>query len=336
MASMKDISIACGVSVATVSKALNDHKDIGEDTKQNIRKVAKEMGYFPNSFARALKTNRTYNLGVLFVDEAQSGLTHDYFSSVLDSFKVTVEERGYDITFLNCNKKRKEHMSYVEHTKYRGLDGVVIACVDFYDPEVIELIQSDIPVVTIDHLFNNRVAVMSDNVIGMQDLVSYVCNQGHREIAYIYGDDSAVSKSRLTSFYNTLESNNIEIPQDYVRRAGYRNLQLAAKRTAELLELKEPPTCILYPDDYAAIGGMNYIKEKRLRIPGDVSIAGYDGIGFISELQPPLTTLGQNTRRIGKLAATKLISLIEKPQSTVIEQIIVEGKLIAGESVSKI
>lgn len=227
-------------------------------------------------------------------------------------------------------------MSYVEHTKYRGLDGVVIACVDFYDPEVIELIQSDVPVVTIDHLFNNRVAIMSDNVRGMQDLVNYVCSQGHKKIAYIYGDDSAVSKSRLTSFYNTLEANNIEIPQDYVKRAGYRNLQLSAKRTAELLELKEPPTCILYPDDYAAMGGMNYIKEKRLRIPEDVSIAGYDGIAFISELQPPLTTLGQNTRRIGKLAATKLISLIEKPQSTVVEQIVVEGKLIAGESVSKV
>ena len=90
MASLKDISKICGVSVATVSKALNDHKDIGEETKANIRRVAKEMGYSPNLSARALKTNRTYGIGVLFVDEAQSGLTHDYFSSVLDSFKRTV------------------------------------------------------------------------------------------------------------------------------------------------------------------------------------------------------------------------------------------------------
>ena len=79
MASLKDISKICGVSVATVSKALNDHKDIGEETKANIRRVAKEMGYSPNLSARALKTNRTYGIGVLFVDEAQSGLTHDYF-----------------------------------------------------------------------------------------------------------------------------------------------------------------------------------------------------------------------------------------------------------------
>lgn len=80
MASLKDISKICGVSVATVSKALNDHKDIGEETKATIKRVAKEMGYSPNLSARALKTNRTYGIGVLFADEARSGLTHDYFS----------------------------------------------------------------------------------------------------------------------------------------------------------------------------------------------------------------------------------------------------------------
>ena len=87
MVSMKDISIACGVSVATVSKALNDHNDIGLETKKYIKKVADEMGYLPNSMAKALKTRRTYNIGVLFAEEAYSGLTHDYYAFVLDSFR---------------------------------------------------------------------------------------------------------------------------------------------------------------------------------------------------------------------------------------------------------
>ena len=91
MVSLKDISAVCGVSVATVSKALNGHKDIGEETKKHIKQVAKEMGYLPNSAAKALKTNRTHNIGILFTDEAHSGLTHDYFASVLDSLKQTVE-----------------------------------------------------------------------------------------------------------------------------------------------------------------------------------------------------------------------------------------------------
>jgi DNA-binding LacI/PurR family transcriptional regulator len=134
--SIKDISIKCGVSVATVSKALNNHSDIAEATKENIKKAAKEMGYFPNSFARALKTNRTYNLGVLFVDEAHSGLTHEYFANVLDSFKVEAEKNGYDVTFINKHMGQK-NMSYYEHSKYRGVDGVVIACINFSDPDVL-------------------------------------------------------------------------------------------------------------------------------------------------------------------------------------------------------
>ena len=178
MASLKDISKICGVSVATVSKALNDHKDIGEETKATIKRVAKEMGYSPNLSARALKTNRTYGIGVLFADEARSGLTHDYFSSVLDSFKRTAEKSGYDITFINSCKNRPDRMSYLEHSRYRGFDGVVLACIDFGDPEVIELVQSSIPVVTIDYLFNNRIAIMSDNVAGMKELLEYIYSRG--------------------------------------------------------------------------------------------------------------------------------------------------------------
>ena len=136
MASMKDISELCGVSIATVSKALNDQSDIGEETKARIKQVAKELGYFPISSARALKTKRTYNIGVLLVDEAQSGLTHDYFANVLNSFKKVAEEKGYDITFISTGNGAEKRMSYLERCRYRGFDGVVIACVDFDNPEV--------------------------------------------------------------------------------------------------------------------------------------------------------------------------------------------------------
>lgn len=182
MVSMKDISVACGVSIATVSKALNNHRDIGEETKTHIRQVAKEMGYSPNSAAKALKTNRTNNVGVLFVDDDQSGLTHDYFAYVLDSFKRTVENRGYDITFINASRDGVRRMSYLEHSRYRGFDGVVIACVNFYDPEVEELVKSDIPVVTIDHVFHDRISILSDNINGMKELLTYIYQQGHRKI----------------------------------------------------------------------------------------------------------------------------------------------------------
>ena len=173
MASLKDISKICGVSVAPVSKALNDHKDIGEETKATIKRVAKEMGYSPNLSARALKTNRTYGIGVLFVDEAMSGLTHDYFNHVLESFKRTAESRGYDITFTSGNLSG-QRLGYYEHCRYRGVDGVVIACINFFTEEVRRLVQSEIPIVTIDHVFDGRIAIVSNNIQGMEDLVSYI------------------------------------------------------------------------------------------------------------------------------------------------------------------
>jgi len=332
---MKDISAVCGVSVATVSKALNGHKDIGEETKRLVRETAKEMGYFPNSSARTLKTNRSYNLGVLMIDEAHSGLTHDYFVMVLESLKVTAERHGYDITFISGSKQRKDKMSYLEHCRYRGLDGVVIACIDYDELEVIELIHGDLPVVTIDHLFNDRTAIMSDNSKGMRDLFTYVYECGHRKIAYIHGaENAAVTKNRLHCFYKMAEEYGLEIPDEYVRESAYRDTVATARLTNELLDLPDAPTCILFPDDFAGLGGINTIKARGLKIPRDISVAGYDGIRVTKFIDPQLTTINQDTQKLGQLAAEKLIELIERPKTTLIEHIIVPGELEKGATVS--
>lgn len=336
MVSMKDIAAKCGVSVATVSKALNDQTDIGEQTRMLIKQTAKELGYFPNSQARALRTNRSYNIGVLFVDEGQSGLTHDYFSKVLDSFKIVVEEHGYDLTFINCSKKKSDRMSYLEHSRYRGFDGVAIACIDFNDPEVVELVNSDFPLVTIDYTFNNRSSVISNNYSGMRTLVNYVIDNGHEKIAYLTGEDTAVTKNRLAAFYSVLEERGISIPDCYVRNGSYRNIQKTESLTNEILEYEDRPTCILYSDDYSAMGGVNSIHKHGLKIPDDISIAGYDGITMASQIEPAITTIHQNTAEIGKCAAIKLINLIEKAKTTVEEQIMIDGNLIEGATIKKI
>lgn len=338
MVSLKDISAACGVSVATVSKALNDHNDIGEETKLHIKETAKKMGYFPNASAKTLRTNRSNSIGVLFVDEIpQSGLTHDYFSHILDSFKITVEAQGYDVTFINCNKSRKNKMSYLEHCKYRNVDGVLIACVDFADEEINELLKSNIPLVTIDYVFNNRLAVCSDNIKGIRDLVTFIYEQGHRNIAFIHGQrTSAVTDARVKSFYKTAAEIGLEIRDECVLEGLYRDTESAEKLTAKLLDMKDRPTCIIYSDDLCAMGGRNEIRARGFRIPEDISIAGYDGIAITQQIEPQLTTIYQDTRMIGRVAAEKLIEQIEKPKSSLIEHIIVEGSLIRGRSVRKI
>lgn len=336
MVSMKDIARECNVSVATVSKALNGYSDIGKEKREEIQRVAQAMGYFPNSSARALKTNRTYNLGVLLSDASQSGLTHDYFAAILDSFKTTAERSGYDLTFTTRSTVANRRMTYYEHARYRGLDGIVIACIDFDDPEVQELIHSSLPVVTIDHIFDGRISVCSDNVAGIHDLTEYIISQGHRKIAYVHGDDTSVTRDRIASFYRTMAMHGLEVPNRFLRPSQYRDIPDTEKEVAALLEMSDRPSCILLPDDYAAIGAIHAIQKKGFRIPEDISIAGYDGLKYSSILSPELTTYHQDTATIGQKAADALISLIENPRTTLIEKIQVEGNLVPGESIKKL
>ncbi|MBR1751797.1 MAG: LacI family DNA-binding transcriptional regulator [Ruminococcus sp.] len=335
MVSLKDISVRCGVSVATVSKALNGHKDVSEATKERLIKAAKEMGYFPNSQARALKTNRTYNLGVMFLDEAGSGLTHEFFARLLNSFKTEAESKGYDITFINRDMGSRKMTTY-EHCKYRNVDGVIIACTDFSSPDVYEVINGDIPVVTIDHTFECRSSVLSNNEQGIEELVNYAYSMGHRRIAYIQGNKSAVAEKRLKGFLQSMSSKKLEIRSEWVITADYHNPELTYKYTKQLLENDNTPTCIFMPDDYSAIGGYNAIKDMGLKIGKDVSVVGYDGIAYATLVSPKLTTYAQDTEKIGVEAAKKLIALIEEPQTTFHEVITIGGSLVKGESVGKI
>ncbi|MBR1864040.1 MAG: LacI family DNA-binding transcriptional regulator [Ruminococcus sp.] len=333
MVSLKDISVRCGVSVATVSKALNGHKDVSEATREKLLKAAKEMGYFPNSQARALKTNRTLNLGVMFSDEAGSGLTHEFFAKVLNSFKTEAEAAGYDITFINKNVGRQK-MSTYEHCKYRNVDGVIIACTDFTTQDVFEVINGDIPVVTIDHIFDCRTAIMSNNEKGIEELVDYVTGMGHKKIAYIQGNKSAVAERRQAGFCKACMNRGIDINPDWLLSGDYHNPERTYDLTKKLLSGSDRPSCIFMPDDYSAMGGLSAVKDMGLSVPGDVSVVGYDGIAYSQLLSPRLTTYLQDTTAIGTAAAKQLVSLIENPQTTFTEVITVDGQLIEGASVA--
>jgi DNA-binding LacI/PurR family transcriptional regulator len=332
---IKEISARCGLSVSTVSKALNDYADISAATKELVRRTAQEVSYHPNSQARALKTNRTYNLGVLFADDNHSGLTHNYFSAVLESFKSEAERQGYDITFINHNIGRTK-MTYLEHCLYRNVDGICLACVDFFATEIIELAASDLPLVTIDHVFSDRACILSDNTNGVRDLVHYVYNKGHRRIAFAHGMRSAVTESRITGFYRTMRELNLPIPPEYMVECAYHNPPSASQAVAKILRLPNRPTCILLSDDYAALGGIEAIRSAGLRIPEDISITGYDGIPLMQLTQPRLTTIQQDVGSIGTQAAISLIERIEHPHTACLATVVVEGKLLPGETVHTI
>lgn len=332
---MKDIAARCNVSVATVSKALNGLQDIGAETRERVMKAAEEMGYFKNSAARALRTKRTYDIGVLFDDPQGSGLAHEFFSLVLDGIRAEAERSGYDITFINRNIGR-DPCTYLQHCLYRGVDGVVVASVDFKDPMVWELMDSKLPVVTIDHVFNNRLAVTSDNVSGGETLVRYAVSMGHRKIAFIHGELTTVTQNRLTGFYRACEEAGLTISEDYVRESPYHDTESCYRVTKELLALPDRPTCILFPDDFSYLGGLKAIQEAGLKVPDDISVMGYDGIHLSRVISPRLTTYRQDTDALGRTATARLIEQIESPKTTLLDRVIVPGGLQEGETVARL
>ena len=335
MISLKDIANRCGVSTATVSKALNGHSDIGEATRQRVIEAATDMGYTVNAAARALKTKRSFNIGIVFVDLQHSGFMHEYFASMLNYFRIEAEKYGYDICFIN-NRIGNKNQTYLQQALYRGVDGVALICADFRDPDIQELAYSNMPVVTLDHAFNNRTAVLSDNINGMQELTRYVYKKGHRKISYIHGNDTAVTESRMTGFYKACEELGLVIPGEYIRAAEYHEPNSCYEATKELLALEDRPTCILFSDDYAYIGGNRAIAEAGLKIPDDISVVGYDGIHMAKVISPRLTTWEQNTKELGRIALDKLIERIENPRTAIPEHIIVQGRLLEGETVRQI
>ena len=335
MVTITDISKACGVSRATVSKALNGASDVSPETTKRIRETAARLGYLPNATARALKMGRSYNIGVLFSDATGGGISHEYFSRILESVKAEAERLGYDITFISKDLGRLS-MDYYEHAKYRNCDGVVIASADFEDPAIRRLAQSEIPTVTLDYSFDSRSSILSDNVQGMEALVRFVHSKGHRKIAFIHGEMTSVTQKRLASFRKTLCSLGIKVPAEYVQEARFHDPRSSGLATRALLELSERPTCILYPDDLSFLGGFSELEKHGLSIPKDMSVAGYDGIPLSQVLRPRLSTYRQGAEQMGAEAARLLIEQIENPDTWIPQQITVEGELLEGDTVSEI
>lgn len=332
MTTLKEIAARCGCSIATVSKALNAMPDIGAETAQKIREMASEMGYVPNAAARTLKTNRSHTIGLMLFLRGENVWLHDHFARVAAGIQQEIEAAGYDLAPVTCTD---EHLTgrYLEHCRHRNYDGVIVMSGTFREEGLQELIDSDIPLVTIDYAFSHRGTVRTDHAQGMRDLVNHIYEKGHRRIAYIYGESGAVANERLAGFQKACRQLALDVPDEYMKSAVYRDLESCAQATRELMALPAPPTCILYPDDYACVGGMNVLMDMGLRIPEDISVAGYDGIPLAGLLRPKLTTVFQDGLTAGRRAGCELLRAIRSPKGYTPQHILLPGKLIPGRSV---
>ncbi len=334
---MKELAKICGVSASTVSKALNGYTDINPKTAAYIRQKAEELHYRPNAAARNLVTNKSYLIGVVYDPADGSGFRHEFYATILNGIKEQLLKKGYDMIFLSKRVAGKE-ASYAEHARHMSCDGVIVlACEDFHSVEIRAIGEAGIPMVTIDDSIPGYSSVMSDNIEGGYTTAKYLLEHGHRRIGVIHGEETLVTKRRLNGIYRAFREFDIQPDPLYFRLGRFHNTEDATRLTVDFMNLPEPPTAIMYQDDFAFIGGyIRLVDQQKLRIPEDVSVTGYDGIYLAQVISPKLTTYLQDGAKMGKTAVNKLLEHVEFAEDSVVEQITVRGYLLEGESVRTI
>lgn len=336
MVTLKDIAIKCGVSISAVSKALNDSHDISTETKQHIQEVAQGLGYRPNFYARTLKTNHSYNIGILFDDDTNNGFGHAFFSNIISAFRGEMESKGYDLTFIARDADDGGSESYIEHARHRRLEGVMVACVDYEKNKgIMELLESEIPVVAIDYMSDKFSCVYSDNYNGLKNLTSHCFDMGHKKVAFIHGQHTCITDERIRGYKAAFKEYKIPYHEEYLIEGKYYSIEIIYQRMKQLISLPNPPSCVIISDDYCMFGAQKAAYEMGLSIPWHISIAGYDDIKISSYFSPPLTTVRQDALLIGKTASEVILYDIEN-HSKSIHNIEIPTEIIQRGSIRKI
>ncbi len=327
MVTLKMIAEETGLSVAAVSKALNHMPGISEKNAARVRECAKRLNYYPNGAAQTLKTQRSYNIGVVYQNE----MDHEYFSRMLTAVRDTAESAGYDLTFLS-NRGVSEY-GYAAHAMRRNCDGVLVCNGNIDQDDLERLASSPLPVVSVEREFEGRTSVWSDNVSGMEDIVDYVVKRGHTRIAYVHGQLGQVATERLAAFRVACAKRGIEVPGEYVIEALFQNPKESGLAVRKLMALPEPPTCVLFPDDISYLGGLTELEREGKVVPDDVSCVGYDGALISQILRPKLVTYRQDAEAMGRAVVRELFAAIERGASYDPHKLIVPGSLLPGTTV---
>ncbi len=335
MITVYDIAKYCGVSPSTVSKVMNNYSSIPLETKNKILKAMKELDYVPNAGARTLSKGKSFNVGVLtYFGTNISPFKHSLFSDILDSFQSEMNKKNYDLLFISKNVRGKD-ASFLKNCLSRRVDGVLLFG-DIKNNELQEVLNSDIPSISFDYLGNNSSSVSSNNAEMTIKLVDYLVSLGHKKIAFVGGDtENDVSNIRFEAYKKALSKNKIKVDDNLIIVSRYYETDNIEKTIKSLLELKEKPTAIMFPDDYTAIAAIKILSKFGLSCPNDISITGFDGINVGQMISPTLTTIKQDVKKIGQELAKELLKMLTN-NTLEKKHIIVEGQLIEGESVKKI
>jgi LacI family transcriptional regulator len=314
---IKELARLSGVSVGTVSRALNGYTDVSPETRERVIRLAQELDYTPAAAARTLVLERSHVVG-LFLDtgEGRPDVQHPFFHEVLGGLKDMLGAAGFDLLLFASEQPGNGYgpHSYLKRARHHRVDGVVLMGIDTADAEVERLLRSDVPCVGVDMTLggpSNR-SVMSDNVEGAAMAVRHLVELGHTRIATITGlIETAPAGDRLRGFREEIQRQGLAYRDDYVVYGDY-YVESGAAGMAQLLELPEPPTAVFAASDLMAAGAIGAVGRAGLRVPEDVAVVGFDDI-FLAEItDPPLTTLRQDKLGLGAAAGETLVALMQE------------------------
>lgn len=338
MVTIYDIAKLAGCSPATVSKAFNNYNGVNADTFKKVMNAAEMLGYTPNTNARALATKKTWLLGVLFSEDVGTGIAHPHFSEILQNFQSRAGESGYDVVFVNKRLGNKE-ASYLEHIKYRGLEGVLIAAGSKFTDEIKCVLDSDIKSVSVETIYPNTPTIISDYKLGSMQALEYLYFLGHRKIAHIACPlNSLAGRERYDAYRAFLKEKGMEENPKYVVEAKEYVAEAGRKAATELLQQcwGDLPTAVYIGYDDIAFAAMATFQAQGFRVPEDLSVVGFDNERVSGFTSPALTTIAQERAMIGQQAADALIKLVENNDIVVPVETRIPTKLIVRNSCARI
>jgi LacI family transcriptional regulator len=310
-----DVAKDMNLSPGTISKILHSKGNVSLKTRERVLTYVKEIGFVADSSARILKAKHSFTIGIVFSDIAHFGLEHPFFSSVLQHFKNYIERYGYEIVFI-VNRIGEQELSYLKWCKVKKVDGVLIVTGNINKPNVIELVNSDIPSVSTDIQMENLFSVMSDDEAGIKLGLEYAISSGLSRFGCISGPlTSRAYYERLAAFQRVLNSHGKVFNESYFEEANSYGFTGGYNATKELItNNKVIPDFIFAFSDELAFGVIRCLQDNGYNVPNDVSVIGFDDVYFAKHFTPSLTTIRQDKQRIGEVAASKLLDIIEGKQ----------------------
>jgi LacI family transcriptional regulator len=333
---IRQLARLSGVSIGTVSRALNGYSDVRPETRQRIMRLAQELDYTPAAAARSLVTQRSHVIGV-FLETGEGHpdpFSNPFFYEVLVGLKDAIGAGGFDLLLFASEQPGNGYgtHSYLKRARHHNVEGVVLMDVDPEDPEVRRLVRSDLACVGVDvELAGPKTSlVISDNIAGTGVAMRHVHDLGHRRIATITGLlDTRPGADRLRAYRSEAQALGLAYRDEYVAYGDF-HVDSGHRAMAELLRLPEPPTAVVAASDLMALGAFRAVAEAGGSVPADVSIVGFDDLQFAANVNPPLTTLRQDKAGLGAEAAKALMALIggreDVPQAVTLPvELIVRG-----------